>query len=305
MKYSVFIGLIIFSWILNPQARAQEIRAVEIQQDRLTLLGRLTVAQDAELSDGVVLITHGTMAHMDMELIINMQSLLAERGINSLTHTLSLGISRRTGAYDCSVPIRNTRQGDAADITAWFNWLKAQGATSISLMGHSRGAVQSATVAADNTLDGIASVVMLAPSAGRTYTDYLANYNKRNESDISILIAIAKEMISNDKGDQLMDIPGFMYCGGTKISARSLVSHFGNESSKLTKDIIASIDVPVLVVGGANDKVVGDIATKLAPALKSDRVQFSLIDDADHFFYDFAAEDAADIITEFLTAQRH
>lgn len=304
MKKLLLCITAVLSGVLNG-AQAEEMRSVEIEQHGITLLGRLVVADEAKLSDGVVMITHGTMAHMDMELIINMQSLLAERGINSLTHTLSMGISRRTGAYDCSVPIRGTKHGDGADITAWFNWLKAKGASNISLMGHSRGAVQSATVAADNALDGLASVVMLAPSAGQSHTDYLANYNQRNKSDISILLAIAKEMISNDKGDQLMDVPGFMYCGATKMSADALVSHFGADSSKLTKDIIASIDVPVLVVVGANDKVVGDIATTLAPVLNTDRVQFSLIEDADHFFYDFAAEDATDIITEFLTTQRN
>lgn len=304
MKKLLLSLALVLSGVLSG-AQAEETQTVEIEQHGLILLGRLVVADGADIKDGVILLTHGTMAHMDMELIVNMQSLLAERGINSLAHTLAMGISRRTGAYDCSVPIRGTRQGDEADITAWFSWLKAQGASKISLMGHSRGAVQSAAAAADNALDGLASVVMLAPSAGQSHTDYLANYNKRNKSDISILLAIAKEMISNDKGDQLMVVPGFMYCGGTKMSARSLVSHFGAESSKLTKDIIASIDVPVLVAVGVNDKVVGDIATKLAPVLNADSVQFSLIEDADHFFYDFAAEDAADIIAEFLTAQRN
>lgn len=304
MKKLLLCFAVVLSGLLSG-AQAEEMKSVEIEQHGLTLLGRLVVADGANIKDGVVVITHGTMAHMDMELIINMQSLLAERGINSLAHTLSMGISRRTGAYDCSVPVRGTKQEDGADITAWFNWLKAQGATSISLMGHSRGAVQSVAAAADHALDGLSSVIMLAPSAGQSYPDYLANYDKRNKSDISILLAIAKEMISNDKGDQLMDVPGFMYCGATKMSARSLVSHFGAESSKLTKDIIASTDVPVLVVVGVNDKVVGDIATKLAPVLNGDRVQFSWIEDADHFFYDFAAEDAADIITEFLTTQRN
>lgn len=78
MKKLLLCITAVLSGVLNG-AQAEEMRSVEIEQHGITLLGRLVVADEAKLSDGVVMITHGTMAHMDMELIINMQSLLAER----------------------------------------------------------------------------------------------------------------------------------------------------------------------------------------------------------------------------------
>lgn len=300
MRHSLFIILLLFTWIIGTEAKAQEVRAVETLQDGLTLQGRLAVADGAELSDGVVLITHGTMAHMDMELIVNMQNLLAERGISSLVHTLSMGVDRRKGVYDCSIPVRGSMQADAADIAAWYNWLAHEGAGNITLMGHSRGAVQSATVAANNNFEDLMSVVMLAPAARRSYSDHLSAYNERHNIDVTDLLATASNMITEGEGGSFLDVPGFMYCGATKMTADALASYYGPESSIPVKDIVNDIEAPVLVIVGDNDKVVGDIALKLAPVIDGDKVKFALIEDADHFFYDFAGEDAADIIAEFV-----
>ena len=300
MRHSLFSALMLLVWVISAEAKAQEIRAVKIPQDGLTLQGRLAVADGAELSDGVVLITHGTMAHMDMELIVNMQSLLAERGISSLVHTLSMGVDRRKGPYDCTIPVRGSMQDDAADIMAWYNWLAQEGAKNITLMGHSRGAVQSATVAAMHKPAGLKSVVMVAPAARRSYRDHLSAYNERHDIDVTALLEIAKSKIASGKGADFIDVPGFMYCGATKMTAKALASYYGPESSIPVKDIVKDIDAPVLVIVGDKDKVVGDIEMRLAPVVDGERVIFSLIEDADHFFYDFAGEDAADIIAEFV-----
>lgn len=275
-NFLICLLLLVSGFFTN--ARADEIRSLEIQRDGVTLLGRLVVAEGAALSDGVLIITHGTFAHKDMELIANLQRLLAERGISSLTHTLSLGIDRRSGMYDCALPFMGTMEGDDADITAWTKWLSDQGATKISLMGHSRGAVQTARFAADHAADNLKSIVMLAPSAGRNYSEHLAAYDSRFSGDISKLLGKAEELAASGAGDQLMDVPGFVYCEKTKASAKAIASYYGSNSSRLTKDIITDIKVPVLIVVGTDDDVVGDVASKLKSVVDGEGVRLSVID---------------------------
>ena len=66
----------------------------------LTLNAELKLAEGSTLADGVLLITHGTLAHNKMELIATLQDLLTDAGINTLAINLSLGIDNRHGMYD-------------------------------------------------------------------------------------------------------------------------------------------------------------------------------------------------------------
>ena len=57
----------------------------------------------------------------------------------------------------------------------------------------------------------------------------------------------------------------------------------------------------MLVIVGSEDKVVAGLAEAVAPIAKArPNVKLQVIEDADHFFRDFYAEDAADAIVEFL-----
>ena len=63
----------------------------------LTLDGVLNLAHRRRLSDGVVVMTHGTFAHNRMRLMTDLQHLLGARGLSTLAITLSLGVDRRRG----------------------------------------------------------------------------------------------------------------------------------------------------------------------------------------------------------------
>ena len=79
-------------------------RQVTASHKGLTLNGRLVTADGAGVWDGIVLFTHGTLAHNGMELVRAVQAGLRERGVNSLPIPLSLGLDKRIGIYDCKVP---------------------------------------------------------------------------------------------------------------------------------------------------------------------------------------------------------
>ncbi len=111
-------------------------KEVTLSHKGLSINANLTMAEDKTMDDGVVLITHGTLAHNGMEIIQYMQELLAERDRNSLALNLSLGIDDRHGMYDYAVPHTHLHTDALDEIGVWFNWLKSQRIKGIVLMGH-------------------------------------------------------------------------------------------------------------------------------------------------------------------------
>ena len=142
-----------------------EPREVMIEVSGRTVLGDLVLADGKAIGDGVVVLVHGTFAHKDMELIETLQTALAERGRSSLAVTLSLGLDRRRGMYDCTVPIVHRYDDTNAEIAAWMGWLKQQGAGPVTLLGHSRGGAQTALYLASANVDPLVrNAVLLAPA---------------------------------------------------------------------------------------------------------------------------------------------
>jgi pimeloyl-ACP methyl ester carboxylesterase len=147
--------------LLAASALAEE---VTTRHRGLTLNANLELAQGKGLEDGVVLITHGLLAHNKMELIAALQGLLKARGWSTLAINLSLGVNDRHGFFDCG-RLHTHRPTDALDeIDAWIGWLKTQGATDIVLMGHSQGGAHTALYAAERKDEAVSAVVLLAPA---------------------------------------------------------------------------------------------------------------------------------------------
>ena len=55
-----------------------------------------------------------------------------------------------------------------------------------------------------------------------------------------------------------------------------------------------------MVIAGANDEIVKGLPAAVKPLADGKKLQFKMIEDADHFFQDFAAEEVADHIDEFV-----
>ena len=102
--YSLSLIFAIYASFSLLSAKAEEIK---LKYAGLTLNANLVLADGRGLSDGAILITHGTLAHNRMELIATLQTVIAARGLNTLAINLSLGLDDRYGMYDCSVPHRH------------------------------------------------------------------------------------------------------------------------------------------------------------------------------------------------------
>lgn len=275
-------------------------RAVELRIGGLTALADLVVPDNGSIGNGVVLITHGTLAHKDMELVEALQGALAERGVASLAPTLTLGIDRRTGMYDCKAPHTHAHKDALDEIGAWTGWLKEQGAGTLTLLGHSRGGNQTAWFAAERAQAGIEKIVLLAPTTEKGATNTAEAYRERYKADLGGILEKARKLAASGKGDQQIDLSGFIYCPDTKATAASVLSYYGAETKRDTPSLMSRIKLPVLVIAGSADTVVPDVAKRMKSHVDGARIKLEVIEGAGHMFLDFYAEDAADLIAGFM-----
>jgi len=277
--------------------RAEE-KTLELTVNGKVALGDLVIPEGKSLDGKVVLLTHGTLAHKDMELMQALQDALAERGIVTLAHTLTLGQDRREGMYGCAVPHTHAHEDAIAEIGVWVKWLKDNGATSVSLLGHSRGGNQVAWYAAEN--GGVDKVILLAPALGLSGNVAASILKRRFNADIGPSLDKASRLVKDGKPGAMLDVPAFVYCEGGKAAARSILSYYGEDKRRDALANIATINNPILVIAGSKDTAVPDVPKKIKPIADGKKVRFEMIEDADHFFLEFFAEDAAEMVADFV-----
>jgi pimeloyl-ACP methyl ester carboxylesterase len=247
---------------------------VTLSHDGRTLNANLDEAGPDWQKGPVVLMTHGTLAHRGMEIIAGLQGMFADRGISSLAINLSLGLDNRAAAmYDCATPHTHKHSDAIDEIGAWLGWLKAQGVSSVVLLGHSRGGNQTAWFAAEHDDPAVSAVLLLAPQtwdAGYAEQDYRKRYGK----ELAPLLASAEKMVADGKGGDMMTGVDFIYCEDTSATADAFLSYHGADDRMDTPILLKSIRAPVVAVDGA-----------------------------DHFFRDLYSEDIADMVAAILKVE--
>lgn len=292
-------NVILSLFVLAAAVRPATAESVTETYQGLEVSANLKLAEGKTVSDGVILLLHGTLAHNKMEIIVAQQNLLADRGFSTLAPTLSLGVSKRTGMYDCKVT-HTHRQADALDeIGLWLNWLKSQGAKTVTLAGHSRGGAEIAWFAATHDDPVVDKVVLVAPAtwdAAHTASGFKATH----KADLAGVLAKAKALVAAGKGDEVMKGVGLLYCPGADATAASFVGYYDGGPNFDTPSLLGKIKKPVLVAVGTLDTVVPDIAPRVRPMADGKKIKFVTVADADHFFADLYGEDLADAIAVFL-----
>jgi pimeloyl-ACP methyl ester carboxylesterase len=279
-------------------AIAVEAQEVTLRHQGLTLNADYELAPGKTPTDGVILITHGALAHRGMEAITYLQRLLKEHGHNTLAINLSLGLDNRHGMYDCKVTHRH-RNGDAADeIGAWVAWLNEQGAKRVTVLGHSRGGAQTALYAAQRDNASLKAVVLLAPAIGENSD--AADFQRRQNKPLAPVLNKAQQLVKQGKGATVLEHTGLLFCADTSVTADSFVSYYGPDARVDTPSLIPKIKKPTLVVVASNDELVVGLDKKVTPLADGKRVQMKIIDGADHFFRDLHADEAVEAIDAFL-----
>jgi pimeloyl-ACP methyl ester carboxylesterase len=233
-----------------------------------------------------------------MEIIAALQALLAENEISSLAINLSLGIDNRHGSYECTVPHNHQHSDALGEMVAWLDWLEAQGAETIDVMGHSRGGNQVAWLMAEQDRPSIRKGVLLAPATWSEGKDQ-QGYQKRYKQPLDSLFRQASALVDAGRGGQMIDNIGFIYCADSSATARSVVSYYRPDPRRHTPALLPKISKPLLVIEGSEDNVVGRIAEEVA-ATAGAQQQFEMIDGAGHFFRDLYLEEVVELMVEWL-----
>lgn len=297
------LGLaILLAFARTGYAAEQEL---ELSIDGRTTLATLRTPATMTPDTPLVVMTHGTLAHKDMEVIQGVANALEQRGIASLAHTLSLGLDRRKGMYDCAAR-HDYVVGDAvAEIGAWV--ARAKGLSRLVFaFGHSRGGNQVARYLAVGEAPPVTGAVLLAPVTAKAEADLRASYAATYGKPLEPFLELATKAVAAGHGGEWMDVPGFIYCRNAVVTARALASFYGADPGQDTAALVARVKLPVLVLAATKDTVVPDVTasfTSLAGSSRG-RVQLDTIEDADHFFRDLFAEDVADRIAEFIKQTR-
>jgi pimeloyl-ACP methyl ester carboxylesterase len=272
---------------------------VSIEYLGLGISANLEMAPGKSFKDGAVLLVHDTLGHARMDLMAAMQDGLRDLGINSLAITLGLGIDKRRGMFDCALE-QDHRHEDAIDeIDAWVRWLKEKGAQSVTLAGHGRGANQAALYAINKLDKVVKRVVLISPmmqSAEKMESEYHSLFGKQ----LKPALGKAEELAASGRGNQLMDVSGFLTCQHAQVTADAFADYYDANEKFKTTNLLQSVKIPVLLAVGDADPGAGEIqaAAPEFSALKT--VTLAVIPGADQDFRDAGADDLAKRIKEFI-----
>ncbi|MBR1128263.1 alpha/beta hydrolase [Bradyrhizobium iriomotense] len=297
------LGLAVLLALAWPAGAAEQ--ELELSINGHTALATLRTPTSMAPETPLVVMTHGTLAHKDMEVIQGVAKALQQRGIASLAHTLSLGLDRRKGMYDCATRHDYVVDDAVAEIGAWVTREKGM-SRFVFTFGHSRGGNQVARYLATSETPPVAGAVLLAPTTAGAEAGLRASYVQTYGKPLEPLLEKATKAIAAGRGGEWMDVPGFIYCRNAVVTARAFSSFYAADAAQDTAALVARVKLPVLVFAATKDAVVPDVIASFTPLAVSSggRVQLERIEDADHFFRDLFTEDVADRIADFIKQTR-
>jgi pimeloyl-ACP methyl ester carboxylesterase len=260
---------------------------VQIKPSLLRLNGNLEVPDGRKLAgENVVVLVHGTLSHDRQETMAALQKNLRERGITSLAITLSLGIDDRQGARACDVVHDYALAGAQREIRLWIEWLTAQRAKSVDILGFSRGGAQVAAMGPE--LPTVRRLVLVAPTFA-TAPEQAATYERTFGHPLAPeLEAARKEPLQKRTVD-------FLTCKQAPVLGATFLDAY----TELPPRLAAKTGHPTLVIVAGKDEIVPDLGGKLPSDVRP-----VVIDGASHFFPDLYGEEAADVIAKFLKADQ-
>lgn len=247
-----------------------------------------------------VLLLHGTLAHNRMEIIKTISTLVSEDyGYPVLAPNLSYNRPGREGMLDCGITHTHKHFDALDEIAHWVDYLETEGFDKIIVSAHSRGGGQMSAYLADDPATSIVGSVLIAPATFDANAQG-PNYEERFGVALDDLMQQASAMAPDD----IMEVPGFVYCEQAKASAASFIDYYTPDPRRDTPTNLTQVSsIPVAVVAGSEDDVVAELPDRMeATDGLGDNITFEMIDGADHFFRDLYADDVSLVIVDMIEA---
>ena len=281
-KISVWTAalLVLLSLGLVPAAG----REVKIDYRGFELIGELEIVPGKSLQkQGVFLILHDVMSHLDGQPVAELRSSLLAQGFNVLAVNLSLGLDGRKGRFDCAVEQDHRFTYALPEIHAWVKWLQSRKTSKITLLGVGLGGNQMALYGTKTTQKEVRSLILLGP---RQSLEQLARlqYQQQYGKALADILFDAQAQISSLSGGTLLEKTGFFDCQQARVSARSFLSYYGENTDFSLSKLIAVLKKPILVIAGES----GDDSANLLAAMQQSsarpNLRLEIIETADARF---------------------
>lgn len=275
------IALLLFLALGFAPASAREVKVEYLGFD---LIGELEIFPGKSLKkNGVFLVLHDVMSHLDEGSIAELRSSLLEKGYNVLAINLSLGLDARKGRYDCAVEQDHLFADALPEIHAWVKWLRSKKTSDITLLGMGLGANQMALYASKTTQKPVRSVILLAPRQSSKQLAQL-RYQQLHGKALGDVLFEAEAHINASRGGTLLAKTGFLTCPQTRVSARSFVSYYRDNPELGLSRIISTINKPTLVIGGELGEESENLIAGMQGIESRDNLRFDIIEAADDRF---------------------
>jgi pimeloyl-ACP methyl ester carboxylesterase len=245
------------------------------------------VQPDADL-DEAFLVIHGTWAHHQMEIVQALQRGLAERGEASLAPTLTLGQSGRAGFLKCAPTMTPDESTVGPEIRHWLDFLSSRGYRTVTLLGHSRGALQAARLLIERPDPRVTRLVLLGPPTWRQ-GEMATRYDLQDRGALKTLLGKARETPQAMLGPLTLQ-----HCTGVHTTGTVFLDYYDPLIVRHTPDLLEHIRIRTDVVLGAADDVAAWSPADVSAAQLRRNVRVSLIDGADHFFRDLYMDEVLD-----------
>jgi len=272
---------------------------VVIEHLGLEVTGNLELAKGKSLkSEGIVLLVHDTQGHGRMEIMASLQDGLRDLGLNSLAITLGMGLDKRHSMFDCTMEQDHRHEDAIEEIATWVQWLKEKGAPSITIAGHGRGANQAALYAINKLDKTVKRVVLISPlmqTEAKAEADYRARFGKPLRPEL----AKAEELVAREQGNQLLEVPGFLNCPNSQVTAGAFANYYSANEKFKTTNLLQSLTIPVLLAVGEADPNLTEIQAAEPDFAQSKTITTVVIPGADQDFRD-GADDLAKKIRDFI-----
>lgn len=296
MKRSIALLPLLLLLLCGSVAQAKEI---QLRHRDMMLNANLLPATDEWRKGTVILMTHGTVGHNTMPIMAGLQKAFQEQGITSLAITLSLGVNDRHGKYDCTTTHRHKHTDALDEIALWLDWLQKQGVEHVVMLGHSRGANQTAWFAAEHDNPVIEKIVLIAPPVW-TAESLAKRYESRYGVSLVTVFEQANALVAAGKGDTLLEHTAFLNCKDASVSAATFVDYYREDGRFDTSTLLPETDRPVLVFAGSDDQVVPGLDDRLGPLAKQGIIKLQVLDGAGHMFKGPYTQDIANQAGQFI-----
>ncbi len=236
-----------------------------------------------------ILIQHGFLQTHHFPTVRRLATALADAGYSVLTHSLTLGIDRRTASLPCEAVHTHSMPQTRDEIATWVEWLHEQTGQEPVLIGHSAGSV--------NLLDYLAH----SPGAPVGYAIFISvTFFGYGEVAFESPEHAARARAALARNDPGLEKFALGFCHEYVTTPAAYLSYYDWDKQR-TDQAFQSIGVPSTLIAGSGDD---RIDLEWIETLRQHGAEVRIVDGANHFFDQLHEFDLLDEIEWALQRQQ-